>query len=107
MSGSLYLLLAILVTAAVTLLTRAAPFLLFRKRELPKTVRWLGGSLPQAIMVILVCYCLRSVDFSAAPFGLAELGAAALVVLLQATKKNMYVSILAGTAAYMLLIRIL
>lgn len=107
MSGGIYVFAAILVAAAVTLLTRAAPFLLFRGRELPKTVQWLGTALPQAIMVILVCYCLRNVDFSASPFGLAELGACALVVLLQATKKNMYVSILAGTAAYMLLLRIL
>ena len=107
MNGNLYVFLAILVCAAVTLLTRAAPFLLFRGRELPKTVRWLGGTLPQAIMVILVCYGLRDIDVTAAPFGLAELGAGALVVLLQATKKNMYVSILAGTAAYMLLLRLL
>jgi len=54
MSTGLYTAIAIAIVALVTWLTRALPFLIFRKRELPKTVRYLGKVLPPAIMVTLV-----------------------------------------------------
>ena len=106
-SELLYPLLAIAVTAAVTWTLRAFPFILFGSRKLPGAVQYLGKVLPFSIMTILVMYCLRGIDFSTAPFGFAELSASLLVVLLQCTKKNMYLSIIAGTAYYMLMIRVL
>ena len=45
-------------------------------------------------------------SFAAAPFGLPELIAAAAVVLLQIWRRSSLVSILSGTALYMLLIRL-
>ena len=50
-------------------------------------------------------YCLRDVTITEPPFGLVELTAGACVVLLQALKRNSLLSILAGTAVYMVLIR--
>lgn len=44
--------------------------------------------------------------FQASPFGLPELIAAALVVALQAWKRNSLISILTGTAAYMAMVAI-
>ena len=97
---------AIAVVALMTWLTRAAPYLLFGgKKELPEVVSYLGTVLPASIMVILVGYCLRNIDLTAFPFGLAELLSAALVVLVQWVKKNTILSILLGTACYMILIR--
>lgn len=96
----------LIIVAAVTGLVRAVPFLLFGGRnELPKTIHYLGRVLPASIMIILVVYCLRNIDLKAFPFGLAELISVAVVIVSQVTKKNTFLSILLGTACYMVLIR--
>ena len=94
----------IAVMAAVTMLTRFLPFLIFRKKT-PSFVVYLGKVLPPAIIGMLVIYCLKDVSLAKAPFGMPELIAGASVVLLQLWKRNSLISILAGTAVYMLLIR--
>lgn len=93
------------VMAAVTILLRFLPFLIFRERT-PPYVTYLGRVLPPAIIGMLVVYCLRDVSFAAAPFGAPELIAAACVVGLQVWKRNSLISILAGTVVYMLLIQL-
>ncbi|MBE5789274.1 MAG: branched-chain amino acid transporter AzlD [Clostridiales bacterium] len=95
------------VIAVVTWALRAFPFLLFGNRPLPKVIRYLGKALPPAIMTVLVIYCLRDISFSQSPFGIPELAACALVVILQVVRKNMYLSIIAGTVCYMILIRVM
>ncbi|WP_027702792.1 branched-chain amino acid transporter permease [Metaclostridioides mangenotii] len=96
----------LIVVSLVTGLTRAMPYLIFGgKKEIPSTVRYLGTVLPASIMIILVVYCLRNIDITSFPFGLAELISIALVVVLQVAKKNTILSILFGTASYMILIR--
>ena len=107
MADYVYPLAAIGVISIVTWFLRAFPFLFFGSRLLPKTLKYLGKVLPPAIMTVLVIYCLRNISFAASPFGIPELTAAALVVVLQAARKNMYLSIIAGTACYMALIRII
>ena len=107
MPETLYAIAAIAVVALVTWGLRAAPFLLFGGRPLPKTMRYLSWALPPAIMTVLVIYCLRNTSFDRSPFGIPELAACTLVALLQIIKKNMYLSIIAGTVCYMILIRVL
>ena len=107
MRGTAYMLAAIAIVALITSFTRALPFLAFRNRELPEVVRYLGDVLPPAIMVVLVVYCLRNIHFSLAPHGIPEVSASLLVVILQIWRKNMYLSIVAGTVCYMLLIRVM
>lgn len=106
MNSSLYPILVIGVVAAVTWFLRAFPFLLFGKRPLPKMMQYLGKTLPPAIMTVLVIYCLRDTTFGQAPFGIPEIVSCALVVVLQIIKNNMYLSIIAGTVCYMVLIRV-
>ena len=96
----------IAVVAAVTWALRAVPFLIFGNRPLPKMIQYLGKALPPAIMTILVVYCLRGIDLTHSPFGVPELAACGLVVGLQILRNNMYLSIIAGTVCYMILIRI-
>ena len=105
MNNTIYPLAVIGVIAVVTWALRAFPFLLFGNRPLPKVIRYLGKALPPAIMTVLVIYCLRDISFSQSPFGIPELAACALVVILQAVRKNMYLSIIAGTVCYMVLLR--
>ena len=107
MNNTIYPLAVIGVIAVVTWALRAFPFLLFGNRPLPKVIRYLGKALPPAIMTVLVIYCLRDISFSQSPFGIPELAACALVIILQAVRKNMYLSIIAGTVCYMALIRVM
>lgn len=107
MNNTVYLIAVIAVIAVVTWALRAFPFLLFGSRPLPKTIRYLGKVLPPAIMTVLVIYCLRDTNIGQFPHGIPELAACALVVILQVLKKNMYLSIIAGTACYMILLRVL
>ena len=75
MNDIIFTALSIAVIAAVTWLCRLAAFMIFGgKREIPKTVTYLGRVLPPAIMVILVFYCLRSVDFTSRPCSPVEKG---------------------------------
>ena len=58
------------VMAAVTILLRFLPFLIFRPgRPIPAVVAYLGEVLPAAIIGMLVVYCLRDTAIAAAPHG--------------------------------------
>ena len=99
--------LLIAVSALVTALIRFAPFLVFRGgRETPAVILRLGKLLPCAVMSMLVVYCLRNVDIAAAPHGLPELIALAVVTALHLWKRNVLLSIGAGTVVYMLLVQL-
>ena len=56
----------IAVCAACTFFERWLPWLLFGRRAVPKVVEYLGKILPMAVMVSLLVYCLRGMQFSAA-----------------------------------------
>ena len=102
----LYALEAIVVVVLVTIFTRALPFIFFgRKKELPETATYLGRVLPAAIMIILVIFCLRNIGFTVFPYGLPELLAVGVVMIVHLFKKNVFLSIIAGTGLYMILIR--
>ena len=94
------------VIAAVTALLRFLPFVVFGGgRPTPKYVVYLANVLPCAIMAMLVVYCLRGVDLAGPAHGLPELLAAAAVVGLHLWRRNMLLSIAAGTALYMVLVQ--
>ena len=69
----------IAVMAAVTILLRFLPFMVFR-RETPPYIAYLGKVLPPAIIGMLVIYCLKDITPLARPFGIPELIATACVV---------------------------
>jgi branched-subunit amino acid transport protein AzlD len=92
------------VMAAMTILLRFLPFLIFRSGT-PKYVAYLGRVLPSAIIGMLVVYCLKDISLFAQPFGIPELLAVACVVAVQAWKRNSLISILAGTVIYMVLVQ--
>ena len=56
----------IAVCAACTFLERWLPWLLFGHRAVPKVVEYLGKILPMAVMVSLLVYCLRGMQFTSA-----------------------------------------
>lgn len=106
MDKAVHAILAIAIMAAVTLLLRIFPFLVFGKRETPPFVKYLGKHLPFAIMGMLVVYCLKEVRPLAYPYGLPELIAIAVVAALHVWKRNTLLSIVCGVASYMLLVQL-
>lgn len=97
----------VLLMAVITMLLRFLPFLIFRNEEkTPKWVLYLGEVLPQAIIGMLVIYCLRTVTFTASPFGLPELIACAVVAGLQIWRNQSILSIISGTVVYMVLVQV-
>lgn len=104
---NVHALLIVLICAGVTLLLRALPFAFFGgKNGVPKVIASLGRALPAAIMAALVVYCLKSVPYGTFADGVKQLIASAVVVAVHLFRRNTLLSIAAGTAAYMLLIRI-
>lgn len=94
------------VCVIATMLTRFLPFAVFNeKKQPPKIITYLGEVLPAAVYGLLVVYCLKNVSIAEAPHGLPELIAIAATVLVHLWKKNMLLSMAAGTIVYMLLIR--
>ena len=91
-----------------TVLTRAIAFIAFPSgRKTPVYVRYLGRVLPAAALGMLAIYCLKDVNLLAGTHGIPELVSLAVVAGLHLWRKNMFLSIAAGTACYMLLVNLL
>ena len=95
----------IAVCALCTLFERAFPFLIFRGKEVPEIVRYLGRVLPMAIMATLVMYCLKGITFSSVAGFAPMLIASAVTALLHLWKRITMLSICGGTICYMVLIQ--
>jgi branched-subunit amino acid transport protein AzlD len=91
--------------ASVTLFTRAFPFLFFRGRKQPPIVRFIEAYIPPMIMLILVVYSVKDVQWTHAPFGLPELISLAIVAVLHLWKRNALISIFGGTLVYMAVVQ--
>lgn len=104
MSNGMHSLVLILTMAAITVLLRFLPFVLFAKKT-PAPILFLASRLPNAIMAMLVIYCLKNVSFLSGTHGIPEIMAVVLVAVLHKWKHNTLLSILGGTAAYMVLVQ--
>jgi len=92
----------IVMAAAVTFLLRALPFLVFRKKQsMPAELAYLGKVLPSAIMAILIVYCMRNISICNAD-SMAMILAALITAVSYIWKRNAFLSIVGGTAFYML-----
>ena len=92
---------------AGTMLTRFLPFLIFSsKKPVPRFAHYLGKALPSAVFAMLVVYCLKNVPIAAAPHAIPEAISIFITGALYVWKRNMFLSISAGTVSYMLLIQL-
>ena len=98
----------IAVMAVVVIILRCIPFVLFSgKRKVPASLLYLGKVLTAAAIAMLVVYSLYgnlNYPICGAKNLLPGLAASALTVILHWFLKNPLISIIAGTACYMLLI---
>ncbi|MBE5839448.1 MAG: branched-chain amino acid permease [Butyrivibrio sp.] len=103
---SWYILLAIVMSALITFGLRALPFVLFRGgRSMPEWMQRLGQILPSAIMAVLIVYCLKGAKSNPIGIGIPGIIAVAVVVASYKRKHNTFISIIVGTAAYMIMLR--
>lgn len=101
------MLLLVAVMAAVTLLTRALPFLLFPPgKPTPAFIAYLGGVLPYAVIGMLVVYCFKGVTPAQWPHGIPEIIAGLFVVVVHHWRHNLLLSIGGGTVLYMALVQL-
>ncbi len=95
----------IAVVAAGTMLTRFLPFIVFPEGKTPpRYIMYLGRVLPSAVVGLLVVYCLKDAVFTSF-HALPELISIAAVIAMQKWKKNMLLSMAAGTVLYMVLVQ--
>lgn len=103
-----YVLLAILLAAVITFALRALPFLIFYgERKMPEFLVKLGAVLPAAIMAVLIIYCLKDIAVDWRANALSKILAVLTVGISYKWKHNTLISIAAGTAVYMILIRMI
>lgn len=105
-----YFLWMTLTAGVVTIALRAFPFAAFGSgRKSPEIIKFIGKVLSPGAIAMLVVYCLASScpapQMSWGKCGLPEAAASVTVVLLQIWKRNPLVSIIAGTAIYMVLVQ--
>lgn len=88
-----------------TITTRFLPFIIFPEGKTPPPfITYLGGVLPYAVIGLLVVYCLKDSVYTDY-HGLPELISIIFIVILHKWKKNMLISLGAGTVIYMILVQ--
>jgi branched-subunit amino acid transport protein AzlD len=102
-----YVVMVIAAMGAVTFLIRALPFLAARWLRQSPVVRQVGVFLPPAIMTLLLIHSVRDLSNQSADHVLPTLVAVALVLALQAYKRQPLLSIAGGTVLYMLWLQLL
>ena len=89
-----------------SMLSRSLPFLLFKPgASLPSYIRYLGKALPSAVFALLVVYCLKDVSLLSGNHGIPEAIALLVTTLLHLWKRQMMLSMAAGTILYMGLVQ--
>ncbi len=102
---SSYLIGAIFVATIMTYTTRVTPFLFFRKKEPSPIIKYIEWNMPVMIMVILVFYALKDVEWESYPYGIAESVGVLVAAFVHVRFKNALLSIFLATIIYMVLIQ--
>ena len=94
------------IVVAATLLTRFSAFLIFPPgKKAPAFVQYLAKALPAAVMGMLVVYTFKDTVVLSYPYGVPELIALLVTAGMHLWKRNMFMSIGAGTIVYMLIVQ--
>ncbi|MBR2427408.1 MAG: AzlD domain-containing protein [Lentisphaeria bacterium] len=105
-----YLIWLTIATGVTTFLLRAFPFILFdRGQKSSSFLEDIGKLISPAAIAMLIVYCFSAyfdnTTFAAKHYGAAEWIAALVVILLHLKWRNPMISIIFGTALYMVLIQ--
>ena len=98
--------LTVAIIILATAIMRFLPFIAFpESKPTPKFILYMGKVLPAAVFGLLVVYCLKNVSVFQGNHGIPELIAILVTAVLHLWKKQMLISISAGTVCYMVLIQ--
>ncbi|NJP67940.1 AzlD domain-containing protein [Streptomyces spiramenti] len=100
-----YLFAAVAVTVAVTWSLRALPFVALAPLRESRTLHYLGVRMPTGVLVVLVVYCLRGMPVADNAW-LAPAAALAVTAGLHLWRRNVLLSITAGTAVHVVLLNL-
>ena len=100
------LLITVAAISVGTLSMRFLPYILFPAgKPTPKFVQFLGKVLPGAVFGMLLIYSLKDVSILSGSHGIPELIGVAVTTGVHLWKKQMMLSMAAGTLTYMLLVQ--
>jgi branched-subunit amino acid transport protein AzlD len=102
-----YIVAAIAIVAAITFAQRALPFAVLRTIQSSRLVENLNRWMPTGLVLILAIYSLQATSFLAAPYGIPEAVALAVTIALHLWRHNAVLSILVGTATYLVILNAL
>ena len=95
--NNFYILELIAVASVATYLTRALPFWFLKNRKFGAKFTYIQKYMPLSIMIILVFYGVKDVDFALYPFGGFELLGIVFAIVVHVAFQNMLFSVLAST----------
>jgi branched-subunit amino acid transport protein AzlD len=102
-----YIIVAIIISALITLITRSIPFVVFRsKRKVGPALTFIAKTLPIAVITILIIYSINHITFLSLEGWIKEVAGIIFVVALHLYKRNTLLSVLGGTIFYMVLIQL-
>ena len=103
MPDATYLASALAVAVAITVALRAAPFALKNAMAGSALVADIGRWMPLGAITVLAVYCLAQIDPTTPTRGLPDLAGIVVTVAAHRWRRNVVLSILAGTATCMIL----
>ena len=74
---------------------------------MPEWLERLGAALPPAIMAVLIVYCLKDIPTDFRTAAVPKLTGVLVTVIAYKLKHNTLIGLVAGTAVYMLLMRMM
>ena len=107
MPDTRYLLGLVLVSAAITWALRAVPFAVLAPMRRSPLIGRLSQQLPLGVMLILALSTIRGVSFNDSGHALGFLLAVGITIALQLWRRSFLLSIVAGTATYVLISTVL
>ncbi|OEJ16074.1 branched-chain amino acid transporter AzlD [Brachyspira hampsonii] len=97
-----------LMIVIATAFLRFLPFIIINKSlSENRYVQFLGKVLPYSMIALLVIYCLKDINIIKFPYALPELISIAIIIILHVIKRNVLISIGAGTIIYMFLVQVI
>jgi branched-subunit amino acid transport protein AzlD len=96
-----YLIAAVALAAGITFALRALPFAVIEPLRASRLAARLADRMPAGLLLILVVYLLRDTPAKAPPAAAATVVAVLLVAALQWWRANALLSIVSGTALYL------
>lgn len=97
----------VLAISVVTIFLRVIPFAFLSRMSSSGYLLFLREKMPTGVMILLVAYTLKDQDLTVYPYGLPDLGALLIAVVLYWTTRNSLLSIGLALAGYMVAVNLL